>query len=118
MEKDLNGLADLTESRSSAFDMANCTTERECVIAFKVLGDLADGPGAKDPVLISYDNWGQKINTVYTSEGWRRLKDLAAAEGIIGIHYERKHGSYSRVHGFAKILLMTPDLRSVGCPAA
>ncbi|KZT73710.1 hypothetical protein DAEQUDRAFT_742841 [Daedalea quercina L-15889] len=68
------------------------------------------------PKLIQYDNWGQRVDDLQTTEGWRRMKALLQKEGIIGIFYERKHREHSRLHGFAKILLATGDSQSLDCP--
>ena len=66
------------------------------------------------PKLVQYDNWGRRVDDLQTSEGWRRMKDLWQEEGLPGIFYERKHGEYSRIHGFAKIFIAVADSSSVG----
>ena len=65
------------------------------------------------PKLVQYDNWGRRVDDLQTSEGWRRMKDLWQEEGIPGLFYERKHGEFSRIHGFAKIFLAVGDSSSV-----
>lgn len=61
------------------------------------------------PKFVQYDNWGRRVDDLQTSEGWRHMKELWQEEGMPGIFYERKHGEYSRIHGFAKIFLAVGD---------
>ncbi|KAI0050417.1 acyl-CoA dehydrogenase domain-containing protein [Auriscalpium vulgare] len=68
------------------------------------------------PQLTQYNQWGQRVDTLHTSEGWRILKAICHKEGLISISYAREHGEYSRVHAFTKILLMTGDGQVVFCP--
>ncbi|KAF8627499.1 hypothetical protein AX17_006310 [Amanita inopinata Kibby_2008] len=68
------------------------------------------------PQLIQYDQWGRRVDELITSEGWRDLKAASQGEGIPAIFYERKHGEHSRLHGFAKVLMMVGDTHGVFCP--
>ncbi|KZO93316.1 acyl-CoA dehydrogenase/oxidase C-terminal [Calocera viscosa TUFC12733] len=79
------------------------------------VGWLADGPN-HEPRLVQYDHFGRRVDRLETSEGWRKLKEIAAEEGIVGIAYERQTGEYARVHQFSKIYLWVGDSRVVGCP--
>ena len=56
------------------------------------------------------------MDTLHTSEGWRKLKEVAAEEGLVGISYERLYGQWSRIYAFAKTLLFVAEGRVVGCP--
>ena len=67
-----------------------------------------------EPRLIQYNHWGQRVDNLQTSEGWRGLKAKMQEEGIVGIYYERRHKELSRVHGFMKQLLATADTEVVG----
>jgi hypothetical protein len=40
---------------------------------------LADAGG--EPTLTQFDHWGRRVDVLSTSEGWRRLKGVAAEEG-------------------------------------
>ncbi|KAH8104723.1 acyl-CoA dehydrogenase/oxidase [Cristinia sonorae] len=71
---------------------------------------------ATEPKLVQYDQWGKRIDDLQTSEGWRGLKAVIQQEGVPGIFYERKHGEFSRVHGFMKVLLATADSQVIFCP--
>jgi hypothetical protein len=68
---------------------------------------------ASPPTLTQYNQWGQRIDKLETSEGWRALKEVSQREGIPAIFYERKYGEYSRLYGFAKVFLMTGDCAEV-----
>jgi hypothetical protein len=65
------------------------------------------------PTLTQHNQWGQRIDKLVTSEGWRALKGLAQKEGIPAIFYEREFGEHSRTYGFAKMLLMVGDSHNV-----
>ena len=71
---------------------------------------------ATPPYLVQYNQWGQRIDRLITSESWRKLKAISQKEGIIGIFYERESGDFSRVHGFMKLLMMAGDAQVVFCP--
>lgn len=73
------------------------------------------GMHAVPPTLVQYDHWGQRIDELYTSEAWRKLKAICQSEGVVSIFYEREFGDLSRVFGFAKALLAAGDAQVVGC---
>ncbi|KAF8272240.1 acyl-CoA dehydrogenase/oxidase [Lactarius quietus] len=79
--------------------------------AIRPIGELAALPS-----LTQYDQWGRRVDILRTSEGWRRLKAICQEEGIVAIPYERKHGEYSRINAFAKLLLMAGDNQVIYCP--
>ena len=62
--------------------------------------------------------WGRRVDKLVTSEGWRKLHDVAAEEGLVSIAFERKQGQYSRLYQFAKVYLFTPFSAVYGCPLA
>jgi hypothetical protein len=63
--------------------------------------------------LTQYNQWGQRVDDLRTSEGWRKLEESATREGYISIPYERKYGEHSRTYSFAKALLMSGDYHVV-----
>ena len=65
------------------------------------------------PQLTQYDQWGRRIDRLDTSEGWRKLKDVAIREGLVAIPHERKYGEYSRLYSFAKIMVFIGDSHMV-----
>ncbi|CUA76177.1 pH-response regulator protein RIM20 [Yarrowia lipolytica CLIB122] [Rhizoctonia solani] len=77
------------------------------------------GKYVEPPTLVQYDQFGQRIDQLKTSEGWRRLKQVAAKEGMVSIAYDRATcGPLARVLMFIKTCLWTGDSHVVGCPVA
>ncbi|GAA5986119.1 hypothetical protein JCM5350_004440 [Sporobolomyces pararoseus] len=74
------------------------------------------GPQSLEPTLIQYDQWGQRVDLLETSESWRELKKVAIEEGLVAIAMERKEKEFARVKSFAKGYLFAPDGLYVGCP--
>ena len=74
---------------------------------------LSDSSRAHPPTLVQYDQWGQRIDHLQTSEAWRELKAISQREGIPAIFYERKYKEYSRIYGFAKVALLDGDTNMV-----
>ena len=72
------------------------------LLAIHQLALLADGPAA-EPTLTQYNQFGQRVDTLRTSEGWRALKRVSAVEGLVAEGFERKHEEFSRVTSFAKV---------------
>ncbi|KAK7033858.1 acyl-CoA dehydrogenase NM domain-like protein [Favolaschia claudopus] len=66
--------------------------------------------------LTNYNAWGERIDNLQTSEGWRQLTKLAIQEGYISTGYERKFFEHSRVVMFAKCMIMTGDFHVIMCP--
>ncbi|KAF8503214.1 acyl-CoA dehydrogenase/oxidase [Hysterangium stoloniferum] len=73
-------------------------------------------PLVHEPKLTQYDQWGRRIDRLDTSEGWRRFKDIAIREGLVAIPHERQYGEYSRIYGFAKVLIFVADSHGIMCP--
>uniref|UniRef100_T1J5D1 Acyl-CoA dehydrogenase/oxidase C-terminal domain-containing protein n=1 Tax=Strigamia maritima TaxID=126957 RepID=T1J5D1_STRMM len=46
------------------------------------------------PQLQNFDAWGNRIDKIITTEGWRKLKDISAQEGIVAIAYEKKFSEW------------------------
>ncbi|CAE6414078.1 unnamed protein product [Rhizoctonia solani] len=68
------------------------------------------GKYVEPPTLIQYDHFGQRVDQLKTSEGWRRLKQVAAQEGMVSIAYDRAaYGPLARVLMFLKTCLWTGD---------
>ncbi|KAF8420528.1 hypothetical protein EV426DRAFT_612629 [Tirmania nivea] len=72
------------------------------------------------------DVWGRKKGAgldkngrfLKTSEGWRKLGEWGAREGVVGIGYEGDFGPYSRNVQFAKYYLYSPSSALYTCPLA
>ncbi len=71
-----------------------------------------------EPRHIPLDAWGNRIDKIEVTEGWKQLKRVSAEEGLIAIGYERKHGPFSRIYQFSKIYMFTPSSAIYTCPLA
>ncbi|KAL1920420.1 uncharacterized protein VTP21DRAFT_797 [Calcarisporiella thermophila] len=81
----------------------------------KEMGDNAEDP-ANYPRLRQYDAWCRRVDELITSEGWRKLHDVSAEEGLVAIAYERKYGQYSRIYQMAKQYLFMSASATYACP--
>ncbi len=70
------------------------------------------------PRLVPYSAWGERIDQIEISGAWKRLRDIAAAEGLVSIGYQRAEGAFSRLHQFARLYLFHPDSAWFTCPLA
>lgn len=71
-----------------------------------------------EPVLTSWDAWGNRIDRIELTPLWRVAEAIAAEHGVVATAYERKHGSFSRVHQCALAYLFTPSTDIYSCPLA
>lgn len=55
---------------------------------------------------------------VVTAEGWRRLRDLGIAKGIVACGYDTPYGPYSRPLQFLCTHLWSPSSANTACPGA
>ena len=70
------------------------------------------------PRHVPYDAWGKRVDWIETSDAWRELDQISAAEGIVAAAYERAHGAYSRIDQFARLYLFAPSSGLYSCPLA
>ena len=70
------------------------------------------------PRHIPFDAWGKRIDRIETSDAWRELDRISAAEGIVAAAYERAHGIHSRIDQFARLYLFAPSSALYSCPLA
>ena len=73
---------------------------------------------SEPPCHIPYDPWGRRVDVIKVSQAWKELDKIAAEEQLIAIGYERKLGSLSRIHQFAKLYLFHPSSAIYTCPLA
>ncbi|KAK7057641.1 acyl-CoA dehydrogenase NM domain-like protein [Favolaschia claudopus] len=67
--------------------------------------------------LTNYNGWGERIDHLETSEGWKALTKLAIQEGYISTAYDRESfREHARVYMFAKCMIMTGDFHVIMCP--
>ncbi|GAA5850068.1 hypothetical protein JCM9279_004900 [Rhodotorula babjevae] len=83
----------------------------------RALASTADSlPATIEPTVVQFNQFGERVDQLYTSEAWRTLKGVAAEEGLVSIAFERKQGEFSRIYSFAKAYLLGGDGLYVGCP--
>lgn len=70
------------------------------------------------PFIEHQDAFGNNLNRLVTSEGWKQLKRFAAEKGVVSTAYTREYGNISRLVSFAKVFLFTPSSAMVSCPLA
>ncbi|KAK7202484.1 hypothetical protein BZA70DRAFT_102107 [Myxozyma melibiosi] len=80
--------------------------------------DYVQDAESNPPTVETYDAFGNRVNRLRTSYGWKKEKDLAASHGIIAAAYERKYGQDSRVYQFLKYYLYAPSSALFTCPLA
>ncbi|XP_075371865.1 acyl-CoA dehydrogenase family member 11-like isoform X2 [Mycteria americana] len=70
------------------------------------------------PVFRQYDAWGQRVDHIITCLAWRRMKEIAAEEGLIAEAYERRYSNWSRLHQAVKLYLFSSSSGGFNCPLA
>jgi alkylation response protein AidB-like acyl-CoA dehydrogenase len=71
-----------------------------------------------EPVLTSWDAWGNRIDHIELTPLWRVAERIAAEHGVVATAYEGRHGRFSRVHQCALAYLFTPSTDIYSCPLA
>jgi acyl-CoA dehydrogenase len=92
------------------------------------MGQLAAGPlkewadrmdlRENEARLHRFDAWGNRVDTIETSETWGWIAEVAHTKGVVATAYERAHGEHSRVHQFALAYLYAPSSALYSCPLA
>ncbi|HET8900786.1 MAG TPA: acyl-CoA dehydrogenase family protein, partial [Holophagaceae bacterium] len=71
-----------------------------------------------EPRLVSYDPWGARVDRIEMTPHWKACERVAAERGIVATAYERKLGTYSRLHQAALIHMFHPVSEVYTCPLA
>src|SRR5687767_2962922 len=98
----------------------------EIKTALREMGRLAGGElyqmqladRLNEPELTQWDAWGNRIDHIELTPLWKAAQTLAAEHGVVATAYERKHGSFSRVHQAVLAYLFTPSTDIFSCPLA
>ena len=80
--------------------------------------DFAADAEKNQPVLKNFSPWGERIDEIELSAGWKKLESAAATEGIVAAAYENKYAEFSRVYQMALLYLFSPSSAFVSCPLA
>ncbi|NWS48358.1 ACD11 dehydrogenase, partial [Probosciger aterrimus] len=70
------------------------------------------------PVLQQYDAWGRRVDHIVTCSAWRRMKEIAAEEGLVAEAYERRYSNWSRLLQAVKLYLFSSSSGGFNCPLA
>lgn len=82
------------------------------------LFELAQKARGEEPVLVSHDAWGHRVDDIRLPEAWKEYARVAAEHGLVAIPYEREQGPWSRLHQFALLYLFAPSSSVYTCPLA
>jgi len=90
------------------------------------MGELSGGELYRDslanyreePKLEQWGPWGRRVDQIELSSIWKKAQRITAEKGVVATAYERKTGSWSRVHQFALVYLVEPSWHVYSCPLA
>lgn len=102
-------------------DIINEAREDLTQLGEKVITEALDY--AKDaernvPQLEQFDAFGERIDRLHTTQGWKNLKVFSAKQGIVAFGYENKYGEYTRILQFIRLYLFGPSSGLYNCPLA
>jgi acyl-CoA dehydrogenase len=80
--------------------------------------ELSQHARGQEPLLISHDAWGRRVDEIRVPEAWKEYARVAAEHGLVSIPYERANGPWSRMHQFALLYLFAPSSSVYTCPLA
>jgi hypothetical protein len=109
VESELVGLGDFLASGMSPVSSAITENDKPTNPEIRPLAPLV-----LPATLTQYNQWGQRIDDLQTSEGWGKLKEAGIRGGFVSNAYKRNEfREHSRTFSFAKIMLMTGDFHVV-----
>ena len=79
----------------------------------KEIDDLGRKAEENPPSLRQRDAWDKRVDTLNTSEAWRKLHDISAEEGMVALGYERSHTQWRYVISTSGLVIILLVL--VGC---
>ncbi len=82
------------------------------------LFELSQTARGQEPVLVSHDAWGHRVDEIRVPPAWKEYARVAAEHGLVAIPYEREQGPWSRLHQFALLYLFAPSSSVYTCPLA
>lgn len=99
---------------------------REVSAHFHILGSMAAGPmlawaeeaERMTPVHVPFNPWGRRVDEIRVSQGWKKLEETAATQGIVASGYERKFSELSRLYQMSLLYLYHPSSAFFSCPLA
>lgn len=70
------------------------------------------------PRLENFDAWGNRVDIIHTSWGWKKEKEVAARDGIIAFGYENEYSEYTRLLQYVRLYMYGPSSGLFSCPLA
>lgn len=71
------------------------------------------------PQLEKFDAWGNQVNRLHLSEGWKFFHRESAVEGLVALPYESSRtDEHGRIHQAAKLTMFHPSSGMYSCPLA
>jgi acyl-CoA dehydrogenase len=80
--------------------------------------ELSQAARGQEPVLVSHDAWGRRVDEIQMPPAWKEYARVSAEQGLVAIPYEREAGPWSRMHQFALLYLFAPSSSVYTCPLA
>lgn len=71
-----------------------------------------------EPVLTSWDAWGQRVDRIEVSPLWKRAEALTVEYGLVAAGYDEAFGDLRRVQQFTLNYLVQASLDVYSCPLA
>ncbi|XP_043924301.1 acyl-CoA dehydrogenase family member 11-like [Protopterus annectens] len=100
------------------FLKVDCDLERFGARLCDEIDDLGKECNVNHPVLQHYDAWGRRVDRIVTCPAWKKMKKIAAEEGLVAEAYDRKYSNWSRLYQVAKLYLYAPSAGLFTCPLA
>lgn len=82
---------------------------------------LATDAEVNQPVLRPLNTFGEenRVDSLWTGEGWRALKAIGQEEGLVTVAYEKENDAWNRrIHQFALNHVWSSSAAMTGCPAS
>jgi len=102
-------------------DVINSSKSDLINLGHRVIAEVqayANDAERNQPTHEPYDAWGNRIDKIHTTLGWKELKRVAAEEGIVGFGYENHYGEYRRLLQMIRLYLYAPSSGLFNCPLA
>ncbi len=98
----------------------------EITPGLRAMGELAAGEllrlqqedRLRDPELVHWSPWGERIDEIVLTPLWKRCERVVPEHGVVAAAYEPTYGPHARVHQFALAYLFGPSSDVYTCPLA
>ncbi len=93
---------------------------------YQELGALASGElyeamvaeRSVEPVLTSWDAWGNRVDKIEVSPLWKRAEAICVERGLVAAAYDKEFGDSARIHQFAMNYIVQASMEVYSCPLA